>query len=216
MHVSASELETTLQKAVIGLGFGVGCGVEAGRCALNMVRHNLDPAPIFATAFEKISSGRSSKYDKARALRGEFVPAQPGTQTSAILVAPAIGDVFAAGTDQLVAESVDVPIIVWMSLLARGLDVELEVLETETVWVSSNAGQLRYENDAIEGFQNPSSLKLTYIADLEPRLALPTISEIDLNSAAWSAILGYAKRCLVVGSEQSRLTEAGAGLVDED
>lgn len=216
MHVSASEIESTLQKATISLGLGIGCGVEAGRSALSMVRHNLDPAPIFAAAFDNVSSGRSSKYDNARALRGVFAPAQPDTQLSAIMVASAICDALAAGTDQLVGESVDVPVIVLMSLLARGLDVELEGLGTKSTRVSSKAGQLRYENGGIEDFQNSSSLKLTFIGGFEPNPAMSPISELDVDAEAWSVLLGYAERCLVVGSEHSRLTEAGAGLVDED
>lgn len=216
MYVSASEIESTLQKAMIGLGLGVGCGVEAGRSALSMLQHDVDPAPIFAAAFDNVSLGQSSAYDNARARGGVFAPTQPETQLSAIIVASAICDALAAGTDQLLAESVDVPVIVLMSLLARGLDVELEGLGTKKVRVSSTAGQLRYENGGIEDFQNPSNLKLTFIADFEPSLALPPISAFDVDGEAWSVLLGYVARCLVVGSEQSRLTEAGAGLVDKD
>jgi hypothetical protein len=57
---------------------------------------------------------------------------------------------------------------------------------------------------------------LTYIAGFERNLmALPT-GELKVDVDAWSELLGYAERCLVVGSEQSRLMEAGAGLIDED
>ena len=216
MYVSASEIESTLQKAMIGLGLGVGCGVEAGRSALSMLRHDVDPAPIFAAAFDNVSLGRSSAYDNARARGGVFAPTQAETQLSAIIVASAICDALAAGTDQLLAESVDVPVIVLMSLLARGLDVELEGLGTKKVRVSSKAGRLRYENAGIEGFQNPSNLKLTAIAGFEPSLVLPPISAFDIDGENWSVLLGYAEQCLVAGSEQSRLTEAGAGLVDQD
>jgi hypothetical protein len=216
MHVSASEIESTLQKATIGLGLGIGCGVEAGRSALTMGWHDVDPAPIFLAAFDKISSGLSIAYDNACAFGGVFAPNQAETHLSAIMAAPAICDFLTVGKGQLVVESVDSPIIVLMSLLSRGLDIKCERLGEKREVISSKAGKLRYENGGIEGSINSSSLKLTYIADFERNLmALPT-GELKVDVDAWSELLGYAERCLVVGSEQSRLMEAGAGLIDED
>ena len=60
MLVSASEIESTLQKATIGFGLGIGCGVEAGRSALTIARHYVDPVAIFVAAFDNLSSSRSS------------------------------------------------------------------------------------------------------------------------------------------------------------
>jgi hypothetical protein len=80
----------------------------------------------------------------------------------------------------------------------------------------SDAGNLRYENGEIESFQKPSSLKLSYIAGFERNLLSHPMGELKVDCNSWSELLSYAERCLVVGSEQSRLMEAGAGLIDED
>ena len=216
MHVSASEIESTLQKATIGLELGIGCGVEAGRSALTMAGHDIDPASIFAAAFDNVSSGRSSTFYNVRAFDGVFTPTQVETHLSAIMAAPTICDFLTVGTGQLVAESVDFPIILLMSLLSRGLDIECERLGEKREVIFSNAGNLRYENGEVEGFQKPSSLKLTYIAGFERNLLSHPMGELNVDGDAWSELLSYAERCLVVGSEQSRLMEAGAGLIDED
>ena len=216
MRVSASEIELTLQKATIGLGLGIGCGAEAGRAALTMARHNIDLASIFAAAFDNISSGRSRTYDNARAFDGVFAPTQAERHLSSIIAAPTICDFLAVGTGQLVAESVDFPMILLMSLLSHGLEIECEKLGDERVVIFSKAGNLRYENGEIESFQKPSSLKLSYIADFERNLLSHPMGELKVDGDSWSELLSYAERCLVVGSEQSRLMEAGAGLIDED
>jgi hypothetical protein len=216
MDVSASEIESTLQKATIGLGLGIGCGIEAGRSALTMARHDVDPAPIFAAVFDNVFSGRSSAYDNVRAFGGVFIPTQAETRLSAIMAASAICDSLTTGTGQLVVESIDFPIIVLMWLLSRGLDVEWERSGEKRVVVSSKAGNLQYRIGGIEDSLNQSSLKLTYIAGFEQNVVSPPTGELKVDVDAWSELLGYAERCLVVGSEQSRLMEAGAGLIDED
>lgn len=216
MRVSASEIESTLQKATIGFGLGIGCGVEAGRSALTIAWHDVDPVAIFAAAFDNVSSGRSSTYDNVRAFDGVFAPIRAETHLSAIMSAPAICDSLTAGTGQLVAESVDFPIILLMSLLSRGLNIECESLGEKRAVIFSNAGNLRYENGEIESFQKLSSLKLSYIAGFERNLLSHPMGELKVDCNSWSELLSYAERCLVVGSEQSRLMEAGAGLIDED
>ena len=216
MRVSASEIESTLQKATIGLGLGIGCGAEAGRAALTMARHNIDLASIFAAAFDNVSSGRSRTYDNARAFDGVFATTQAERHLSAIIAAPAICDFLAVGTGQLVAESVDFPIILLMSLLSRGLNIECERLGEKRAVILSNAGNSRYENGEIESCKKPSSLKLSYIAGFERNLLSHPMGELKVDGDSWSELLSYAERCLVVGSEQSRLMEAGAGLIDKD
>jgi hypothetical protein len=216
MHVSASEIELTLKKATIGLGLGIGCGVEAGRSALTMGWHDVDPAPIFLAAFDKISSGLSIAYDNACAFGGVFAPNQAETHLSAIMAAPAICDFLTVGKGQLVVESVDSPIIVLMSLLSRGLDIKCERLGEKRVVVSSKVENMQYEIGGIEGSLNPSSLKLTYIGGLEWNVVSPLTGELKVDVGAWSELSLYAERCLVVGSKQSRLMEAGAGLIDKD
>ena len=216
MRVSASEMESTLQKATIGLGLGIGCGVEVGRAALTMARHNIDPASIFAAAFDNVSSGRSSIYDNVRAFDGVFAPTQAERHLSAIIVAPTICDFLTVGTGQLVAENVDFPMILLMSLLSHGLEIECEKLGEKRVVIFSKAGNLRYENGQVADFQKPSSLKLSYIAGFERNLLSHPMGELKVDGDSWSELLCYAERCLVVGSKQSRLMEAGAGLIDED
>ena len=216
MRVSASEIESTLQKATIGLGLGIGCGVEAGRAALTMARHNIDLVSIFAAAFDNVSSGRSSTYDYVRAFDGVFAPTQAERHLSAIIVAPTICDFLTVGTGQLVAESVDFPMILLMSLLSHGLEIECEKLGEKRVVIFSKAGNLRYENGQVADFQKPSSLKLTHIAGFERNLLSHPMGATEVDGDAWAELLSYAEQCLVVGSEQSRLMEAGAGLIDED
>ena len=162
------------KKRRLALDLGSVVVSKRGRSALSMLQHDVDPAPIFAAAFDNvplwaslahtIMRARVVAYSRQLKSRRSFPRSWWPRRYVMLLPREQIS------WSQRVSMF---PVIVLMSLLARGLDVELEGLGTKKVRVSSTAGQLRYENGGIEDFQNPSNLKLTFIADFEPSLALP-------------------------------------------
>ena len=56
----------------------------------------------------------------------------------------------------------------------------------------------------------------------EPRVRAITVDQriqrdgVDIDEATWRRVAAYADRLLVVATETSRLTGAGAGVIDTD
>ena len=232
MRVSLGEIDTTMQKVAVALGLGLGLGVEAGRAALAMAAADFDPAPAFAEAFDALDGdalgdSTSSGLDPVRAIQRDFAPARDGTRLSALLAAPSICDLLALGVADgpITVRAVDVPIVVLMTVLSR---IGHAAESIRVAWRGPNEGSaicggngLHFEEGSGDMASGPADISIERLStspDRGPDAAPERIlgEHMDVDDEAWRRLTAHADKCLVAGTDASRLTEAGAGLSDED
>ena len=100
MHVSLSEIEETVAKAVMGVGLPPGLGEDAGRAARLMLRSGLGTLSDLADALDAVDGGASVGFDADRVSAGRLVPMDDAKQLSALRAGPTACDLLlvAAGS----------------------------------------------------------------------------------------------------------------------
>lgn len=216
MRVAIAELEAVFQKTGMALGLGIGLGLEAGRGALAMYGAGIDPLPDYAVAFDAFADETSCGAVLGDDREYQIVPKDPVRAVSAIVAAPTICDLIDVGETRIHVESVDCPLIVLATLLARGIPATVERTDSKIVTAVRPPNGLCFGDNAVEDFRDAGHLLITPDAPPEIVTCIPVTGGLDVDECAWSRLLHHAGKCLVSGSEQSRLNEAGAGLVDVD
>ena len=201
IDISDAELEVTLQKACVGTGLNLGTGIELARAALTMRHAGIDPAAVFEIALRHFDTNET----------GEF-----GDYISAISDGPSVCDGFIAKTASVSRISVDCPLIVLAILAARGCSGRLAMADSDGDAIFGSY-TFALEGGALSGALAPNTLELRQ----EPAANVLADDRggrdvCAVDAASWREICALANRCLVSGSEESRLNDAGAGLVDED
>ena len=84
MHVSLSEVETTVCKAAMAVGLPLGLGEDAGRAARRMMALGVGSFAAFCDAFDAVDQRRSTGFDLERARTGDFGPKPAGRLLSAL------------------------------------------------------------------------------------------------------------------------------------
>ena len=201
IDISDAELDVTLQKACVGVGLDLGTGIELGRAALTMRFAGIDPAPVFATALRKFGSGDAAE-------EGDFV--------LAISDGPAVCDRFIAEGGSTSGLLVDYPLIVLALLSARGYCGRMTMADCDDEAVFRNH-TLCLKEAVSSAALTPSRIALRQ-ESADKLIAKDTggCGFRGVDAVAWREICDLAARCLVSGSDESRLNDAGAGLIDED
>lgn len=229
MRVSLSEVETTVRKASVGVGLALGLAEDAGRAAGWAALVGVGDPGLFAAALEALDTGRSVGADADRAATGTLAPVDGAGPLSALIAGPAACDALrsVAGTVTLIA--VDHPAVVLFEALeiCDGLAGELRV-----DWRDPGGAAIevvRRGDGIIDGLAKRPTLAGLGPADM--RLALTdgrapppaaavrpdVLAEgVAVDDARWRCIAAFAARLLVEGTEASRLSGAGAGVVDVD
>ena len=214
MHVSLNELEVTVRKAAVGAGLGHGLGEAAGAAAVALAAAGLDPLPPVLAALDGVAAGTAGVpgWDPARRRL-------TGLTVSALRAGPMVADLVVAEGGMVTVEQVDVPAIIVGVLLAAGVAAEV-------TWRTPAGAQTRLTlaggratgaEGSVEA-PHPSGLaEVTVTAVAGDRASMPLPPDgYEVDAALWHELDTLAARCLVRGSEASRLKEAGAGLIDED
>ena len=236
MHISLSELETTLCKAASGVGLALGLGEEAGLAAKWMAINGIASPGAFADALDALDSGRSGRFKADLAAGGAFVASGVGLALSALQAGPSACDLLEAadlsGSDPgtVTMTAVDVPAVVLYEALAasnritRGIRVTWQARDGKAIKAVCRGGRLDFEKGVAGDLEapGPADLSMTLTA-YEPDAARSDSARdavladgITVDDACWSLVLAYAKRCLVEATDASRLTGAGAGALDTD
>lgn len=236
MHVSLSEIETTLRRAALGAGLSLGLGEEAGLAAKWAAINDIASLSTFADALDAIDGGRSGRFDTDLAADGTFVARGEGLFLSALCAGPSACDLLEAaalsghGPGAITMTAVDVPAVVLCDALAAsermnsGIRVAWQARGGTAVDVVCRGGgpDLRKGTPSDLEALGPVELSLA-LTEEEPGAARPVsagrtalMEGVTVDDACWSRLLAYAARCLVEASEASRLTGAGAGVVDSD
>lgn len=229
MRVSLSEVETTVRKAAVGVGLALGLAEDAGRAAGWAALVGVGGPAVFAAALEALDTGHSVGADADRARAGTLAPVDGAGPLSALIAGPAACDALrsVAGTVTLIA--VDHPAVVLFEALeiCDGLAGELRV-----DWRAPDGAAIevvRRGDSIIDGLAKRPTLAGLGPADMrlaltDGRVAPPAAAArpevlaegVAVDDASWRCIAAFAARLLVEGTEASRLSGAGAGVVDVD
>ncbi len=235
MHVSLSEVQTTVCKAAVAVGLPLGLGEDAGRAARWMMASGVGLLAAFVDALDAVDKGRSTGFDADRAIAGYFGPKPAGRLLSALRAGPSACDLVAsaASTDmgygRITLTDVDVPIVILFEALVASADMDTGEC---VAWNADGGGaieavcwrgSLALIKGAPEGLLATGSAEITmHLVAREPRVRAITVDQriqrdaVEIDEATWRRVTTYADRLLVDAAETSRLTGAGAGVVDTD
>ena len=189
-----------------------------------------DPA-VFAAALEAVDTGRSVGADAVRARAGHLAPDDDASPLSALLAGPTACDglLSAADATAVTLSAVDHPAVVLFEALEAcdGLAGELRV-----DWRHPEGAAIevvRRGDGMIDGLADrrtlaghgPVDMRLALIGGRVPPPAAPARPDVlaegvAVDDACWRCIAAFAARLLVDGTKASRLSGAGAGVVDVD
>ena len=235
MHVSLSEVQTTVCKAAVAIGLPLGLGEDAGRAARRMITSGVGSFTAFVDALDAIEMGRSTGFEVDRAIAGDFGPKTSGRLLSALRAGPSACDLLATATrtdlgySRITLTDVDVPIVILFEALAtldhmdKGQCVAWNVGDNQAIEAVCWQGSLALIKGAPDDLLATGSAEITmHLVAREPRVQAINIDQriqrnaIEIDEAAWHRVTTYADRLLVEATETSQLTGAGAGLVDTD
>ena len=232
MHVSLSEVQTTVCKAAVAVGLPLGLGEDAGRAVRHMMACGVGSLAAFVDALDAVDKGRSTGFDADRAIAGDFGPKPADRLLSALRAGPSACDlvVSAAITDmgygRITLTDVDVPIVILFEALVASADMDKGQC---VAWTVGGGGAIeavcwRGSLALIKGA--PEDLLATgpaeiimYLVARKPRVLAITVDQriqrdaVEIDEATWRRVMTYADRLLIEASENSRLTGAGSGVV---
>ena len=115
MHVSLSEVEAAVVKAVMAVGLPLGLGEDAGRAARLMLRSDLGTLSDLVDALDAVDGGASVGFDADRVSAGRLVPVDGAKRLSALRAGPTACDLLLAaarsaggdGRDTVTSAAVD-------------------------------------------------------------------------------------------------------------
>ena len=228
MHISISEARSAVAKAVKYAGLSLGLGEDVGAAMARLLGLGIDPFPQLVPCLKATDEGSSVPCDLEAAGSGRFQSLDPERPLSALAAGAAAGDFAASRKGDLVLENVDVPLVAVALLLnaaaENGLDFQIKGGKPGLAPVFHCAcdGQaLRFEVGSYADLQAASGLDLQVSAEVRPGavvdMALPPAPDgAEVAAGSWRDLCRYADRSLVEGSEASRLSGAGAGVIDTD
>ena len=123
MHVSLSEVQTTVCKAAVAIGLPLGLGEDAGRAARCMMVSGVGSFAAFVDALDAVDKGQSTGFEADRAITGDFGPMPAGRLLSALHAGPSACDLLATATrtdlgySRITLTDVDVPIVILFEVL---------------------------------------------------------------------------------------------------
>lgn len=235
MHVSLSEVQTTVCKAAVAVGLPLGLGEDAGRAARHMMASGVGSLAAFVDALDAVDKGRSTGFDADRAIAGDFNPKPADQLLSALRAGPSACDLIASaastdvGDGRITLTDVDVPVVVLFEALIASADtdkgqcVAWNVGGGGAVEAVCWQGSLVLIRGSLEDLLTTDSTEVTMrLVAQEPRVSAITVGQriqrdaVEIDEATWCRVTTYAGRLLVKATETSRLTGAGAGVVDTD
>lgn len=235
MHVSLSEVQTTICKATVAVGLPLGLGEEAGRAARCMMASGVGSLAAFVNALDALEEDRSTGFNADQAIAGTFRPKMAVQLLSALRAGPSACDlvVSAASTNmgdlRITLNEVDVPIVILFQVLASSTDVDKSLYVAwnmeckRRVEVRCWQGTLTLVNGVAEDLLSTNSAKVSIsLVEPVPRASAITANRNaqhdanDVDEETWRRIEAYADRLLLNSTGTSRLTGAGAGVIDLD
>ena len=228
-----SEIETSICKATSAVKLPLGFGEDVGRAARCMAESGIGSLATFADALDSLDNGQSTGFDTESAVVGKFIPKSTGQCLSALHAGPSACDLLisAASTNpdyrEIILSDVDIPLVILFVSLVASTDMNMGLCltwpEKNNVEVLCWHGSLVIIKGTLKNFCVPGPAQLSILLVAEPPKGLnPTWNQhmqgklVDIDEVIWGRIIAYTSRLLVDATETSRLTGAGAGVIDMD
>lgn len=226
LNVSLNEISFFVTRAAVGVGVPFGVAEDFAKAVMWSARCGVDPAVVALSSLERLDAapgcGQMSRNEKG-AFKGKagLSPAYGGT---------ALTDFWPLGEPVLAAHNVNNPLLAAAALALNG--PASTVVEWPGVRMALNDGTVDITASDREALTNPgpADISVRKQSDVENGLGAFSLGSQDLNEAAdnlvqqgvdvdieaWNGVVAFFRRCLVPSSQLSRMSGAGAGLVDTD
>ncbi|WP_420548107.1 DUF3726 domain-containing protein [Curvivirga sp.] len=208
--VSLSELMFFTSRAAFGAGCSYGVAEDVATVAIWLAKQGIDPTGPLAKALDTVFDNPSSMKLQKNELEGQIkLSAKSGSVTSAICAGVIASDQLALinGDErrEIRVEHVDSP------ALAKAF---VKALAPTGAMINCSASE-DINNPQI-GDLTISTNQVVQLDNGQIRTALNDHHNILVSQSGWAGILKHFKNSLVEATEASRLSGAGAGLVDTD
>ena len=222
--VSLSELRFYASRAALGAGCAQGIAEDLATTAIWLAKKKIDPTRALAQALDHIVNEAVTVALKKTVAAGNInLLSANGRPCSAIYAGIAASDQLAllpagAGHSVTIADT-DSPLLA--AAFAQALNPHDHGMFMQTARAGSNRAVLSISRVDFLSVMSAGNLILKRSAQSEPAptQAAPAINDhhhIRVSRAGWDGILKHFNNSLVAASEASRLSGAGAGLVDTD
>ena len=222
--VSLSELRFYASRAALGAGCAQGIAEDVATTASWLAKKKIDPTRALAHALDHIVNEAVTAALKKTVAAGNItLLSANGRPCSAIYAGIAASDQLAlpraeAGCSIMI-ENTDSPLLA--AAFVRALSLNNHAVPMRTARAGSNRAVLSFSRVDFLSAMSAGNLILKRPLGSEPAPAqsIPGINDhhnIRVSRAGWDGILKHFKNSLVAASEASRLSGAGAGLVDTD
>ena len=222
--VSLSELRFYASRAALGAGCAQGIAEDVATTAIWLAKKEIDPTRALAHALDHIVNEAVTAALKKTVAAGNInLLSANGRPCSAIYAGIAASDQLAllpakSGLSIMI-EDTDSPLLA--AAFARALNLNDHGALVRTACAGSSRDVLSFSRADFMSAMSAGNLILKRSAQSEPppAQAAPAIDDhhnIPVSRAGWDGILKHFNNSLVAASEASRLSGAGAGLVDTD
>ena len=234
MRVSLTEIETSVKNASCSVGLEFGLAEDAGKTARYMIENNLAPLKQFLEAIDRIENNTSASFKVEMAAEGKFVSDSAKKGLSALIVGASVSDLILLDIDHIKSQSlniynIDKPAIIIFYILASLYRQKKHSCFSWTIGESNRVsgvcfgGELAVRRNSYQKVLKADSTNISirpinyhskYIKQIINFRRQNIVPEVDIN--VWDKLSNYCERLLVEGSEKSRLSGAGAGIIDSD
>lgn len=235
MHISLAEVQTSISKATLAIGLPIAHGADAGSAARYMMEIGLGSFAAFVDAIDSLEAGKSIEFGANQAIKGTFLAARTGKQLSALHAGPSACDLIVSSTPGLTSyqritlTDIDVPIVILFELLNGLKNFEAGVY---VGWNEGTKGQVKllcWKGSLvfIKGEKTdlaptgPQIITVDVVKKKPRNLIIPAGRHVqrtfvNINQKTWRRVAKYASRQLVQSTITSKLSGAGAGIVEVD
>ena len=235
MRVSLSEIQTFITKACVEAGLPLGLAQDAGHAARHVIRHGSRQLETFVKAIDTIDQKRSVTYDIDKANLGHFIPSHLDKHLSALYAAPSACDLLLLNEtqrteqDYITLTNVDIPAVVIAEVSAASENIDRKFCLSWNINGTYDVHGICWQGSLVlikgtvtELLSTQSSEMTLKPVELENKFekcipeCVDQVASPHIEEKTWERILTYVDRSLVKATETSRLTGAGAGVIDKD
>lgn len=222
--VSLSELRFYASRAALGAGCAQGIAEDVATTAIWLAKKEIDPTRALAHALDHIVNEAVTATLKKTVAAGNInLLSANGRPCSAIYAGIAASDQLAllptGASHSVTIQDTDAPLLAAAFAQALSPRNHNMLMQTAAARVNQAVSILTRADFPPASPAGNLILKLPAGSEPSPAQSIPAINEhhnIPVSRAGWDGILKHFKNSLVAASEASRLSGAGAGLVDTD
>jgi len=231
--LSLGEIGFIGTRAAVGVGVPFGLGEDLAGSLIRLACAGFDPTAVCVAALDSLERGDSTGALEVAAGEGFLDMRGTGGQAvSAIYAGPAVRDHLLAhpGIGRILAEAVDQPLLLAAALNPGDVEVTVSWDGARVAFAGGTWREIAARDETALLSPGPSRITVEAGSGTAERPSGPVWTDKEFQAArehalnrgvsvevgAWERTFSYFERCLVPSNRQSRLSGAGAGLVDRD